>query len=466
MAMYNDDRREALSRRQFFRLAATAVGGGVLGSVIAACGSSPSAPADTSSANTASTSAPASSSASSGAALRFVTNHGAGDVPNFEEVITNFHGKHPDIKVELLNISDSDQFYTTINTQAVGNSLPDVWYTRTFDIASNAAKGWQISLDEYIQRDKAEVNPDDFWPAEVNQMTYQGKLYSLPYDFSNLAVYYNKDMFEKEGVPVPTEDWTWDDAFAIGEKFVKKDGDNQTRWGLAFPTYNWFFMGILSANGGQIFSDDFKKSLINSPENVQTFNYFYDKMVQGIAPLPGATPTGVDPFGGGLVAMNINGSWATISTRDAVGDRFKWDVVKLPKGTSGKRGVSAAGGAWGIANNSKFKDEAWEFLKFLSSTESINLLISRQTRSIPGRKSSAAEWEKVAKSGNLPPEHVQIFSEQMQEDAINWNYPAYWNEFDKAWNNRVQGIFAGTAPEEALTQLEADINDVAPRYYK
>ena len=108
-----------------------------------------------------------------------------------------------------------------------------MWYTRTFDVPVYASKGWTIGLSDYVDADAAEVNVADFWPAEVDQMTYKGKLFALPYDFSNIGIYYNKDMFTAAGEAMPPATWKWDDLAALSAKFVKKDASgNFTNWGL------------------------------------------------------------------------------------------------------------------------------------------------------------------------------------------------------------------------------------------
>jgi multiple sugar transport system substrate-binding protein len=399
------------------------------------------------------------------ASLRFVTNHTSDEAKDFQEVIKNFNATYPQIQVKLLNVADTTQFYTSINTQGVGKNLPDVWYTRTFDVTSNAIKGWQLPLGEYVQRDAAEVNVGDIWPALVSQMTYNDQLYSLPYNLSNFVVYYNKTLFEQEGVPPPTADWTWEQAAEIGARFVKKEGNRQTRWGLNFQTYDWFLRGVLQANGGTVFSEDFRQCTVNSPENVATFRFLQDLQARGIAPRPGATPKGVDPFPAGLLAMDVNGSWLIPGYRDSVGKRFEWDIVELPKGSTGDRGVSTAGGAWGISNNTKFKDQAWAFLKHLASTESIDLMVSRRLLSIPGRQSSVAAYEAAAKSTDQPPKNINVVSDQMN-GAIEIAYPPYQAEFGTIWGNRVQSIFSGAPPERALEQIMTDTNRVAARYFK
>ena len=111
--------------------------------------------------------------------IRFVSNHGAVEVPVFEEVIEKFEAEHPNIKIDYLNHTGNIE--ELIVTQGIGGNLPDVWYARTYVTADYASKGWTLNLAELIERDNVDVN--DFWPAQNAQDSYEGDLYSLPYDF-------------------------------------------------------------------------------------------------------------------------------------------------------------------------------------------------------------------------------------------------------------------------------------------
>jgi ABC-type glycerol-3-phosphate transport system substrate-binding protein len=190
---------------------------------------------------------------------------------------------------------------------------------------------------------------------------------------------------------------------------------------------------------------------------------FYDMANKGVTPLPGATPQGVDPFAGELVAMKSDGSWATNSTRDAVGDRFEWDVVKFPKGSTGKRYITPAGGGWGISATTKSPDQAWTFLNHIASTESINTMVAEPVRSVPGRQSSAKVWEEAVSKGGLPPKNAGIFPQLLQEDALNVVYPAFYKEFEQIWGQRAGGIFTGTPVAEALETMQTEVEELLQR---
>ena len=396
--------------------------------------------------------------------IQFWLNHSADEVKQFQQIIKDFQVKYPDITVKLLNIADGPQYYTKINTSAVGGKLPDVFYARTFDVSSNVAKDWCVPLTPLVERDKDEVKPDDFWPAQVAQMSVDDQLYGLPYDFSNFAVYYNKTMFEAEGVTLPTDDWDWAKYYETASNFSKREGKRQTRWGTNSVTDSWFQMGVFKANGGDTFSEDLKSCVINNQANIDTLANLADQMKAGVAPTPQATPAGVDPFSAQLVAMAINGSWGVPATRDNIKDKFEWDVLRLPKGTSGDRSVSAAGGSWAIAKTSKNQEAAWTFIKWLANADSQKSLIVDQTRSIPGRQSSAKQWTEVALAKKLPPENVEVFYKQMAEDAVNWSYPKFWAEFNTSWGNRITTLGIKGDPAEILASVEKETNTAAKRY--
>ena len=441
--------RSTLTRRGFL-----AAAGGAVALAAAACSGGKSLPG---------TDVPSGDSGSGTGTIQFWTNHSDDEVINFKKVIANFNASNPDIKVNLLNIADAAKYYTKVNTAAVGGNLADVYYARTFDIASFVDKKRIIAQTPLIDKDKAAVDPDDFWPAQVQQMSVDDQLYGLPYDFSNLAIYVNKSIFESEGVPIPSDDWTWDQFFETAGHFVQKSGKKQKRWGAGFVTYNWFMMGVFKSNGGATFSDDLASCVVNQPANVDFLAKLSDQMGKGVLPSPNATPAGVDPFAAQMVAMQVNGSWATAQTRLSVEKKFDWDVVRLPKGTTGKREVSAAGGSWVIPPTSKNQAAAWNFTKYLASKESQQVLIVDPLRSIPGRQSSAAEWEAKAKASNEPPAGIEIFPQQMKEDAVNWAFPKFWTEFDTIWANRIATLGAGGDPAKILSQIQDDTNKAAQR---
>ncbi len=442
------------SRRHF--LAGTAVAGA--GAVLAACApaatQAPAAPAEKA------TEAPTKAPAADKVTIRFVTNHGAADQPLFQTVIDKFKQASPNITIDHLDIANGNDFYNSINTQGAAKQLPDVWYTRTFDVPVYASKNWTISLQDFVNADAKEVNVDDFWPGEVAQMTWQGKLYALPYDFSNIGIYYNITAFKKAGVDLPPASWKWDDLAALAQKFAKKDDKGKyNAWGLLMYTWNWVAIGLMYGWGGKVFSDDLSSCVINSKENADCLKWFIDQRKKGMYPEASATPEGVDAFMANLVPMEFQGSWATVAMRDSVKDKFEYDCTAMPTSPTGASCINAAGGAWGIAANSKSPQSAWTWNKFLTSTDSTNDLISNPLRSIPGRKTSADRWTEVAAKGGLPPKNVAVFAKQ-NETAVAKPYPAFWQVFGNVWGNMIDPLLNGSVDDDPATVLQKAQDEV------
>lgn len=434
---------DPISRRSLIK-ASAAVGGAAL---LAAC------------TNTGVDPSPGSTAGGGAARLRFMTNHSTAEEALFRKAIDSYKAVAPDVTIDYLNIGDLASYQTKMKTLAAANDLPDVFYTRTAEVPSQAKLGWNLDLTSY-----ANTNADvsDIWPAQVAQMTYDGKLYGLPYDFSNQGIFYNKTMFEAEGVALPTDELTWEQLFEIAAAFKKTEGGSQSRWGIALRWDDWLWRGIFKAFGGGLLNDDQTASTANRTENIDAMRLFMKQIDDGVAPLLSALPTGVDPFAAGLVALQVNGSWSTQSRRDNIGDAFEWDVVKLPKGSAGIRAISPNGGSWGVSAGTSSPDAAQAFCTYLAAPDQQLLFIAEPMRGIPGRPSVAAKWEEIIKNANVPPSNIGIFPAQMQDDAIPDIYPTFWQDVIASWTTRVGSstgtVLTGSADVEAALQgLHDDI---------
>ncbi|WP_028553012.1 ABC transporter substrate-binding protein [Paenibacillus sp. UNC451MF] len=55
----------------------------------------------------------------------------------------------------------------------------------------------------------------------------KGELYAIPYFAQTYALFYNKDLFDKFGVPYPKDGMTWEDATELGKKMTRIDNGQQ-----------------------------------------------------------------------------------------------------------------------------------------------------------------------------------------------------------------------------------------------
>src|SRR6266849_4939950 len=101
-------------------------------------------------------------------------------------------------------------FWTRLPTMVASGSVPDLIGLQSLRTGSFASRNIYLPLDDLIAADK-DVNIDDFNKGIRDGLSYKGKIYALSYDFGPYVMYYNKSYFDKAGVAIPKDDWTWDD---------------------------------------------------------------------------------------------------------------------------------------------------------------------------------------------------------------------------------------------------------------
>jgi multiple sugar transport system substrate-binding protein len=91
-----------------------------------------------------------------------------------------------------------------------------------------------------------------------------GELYALPLWSTYSALYYNKDIFDKFGVPYPKDGMTWDEAIELATKLTRTDGHTAFRGIDAdlFGVYSQLSMPYVDSksNAPLLETDGFKKT--------------------------------------------------------------------------------------------------------------------------------------------------------------------------------------------------------------
>jgi multiple sugar transport system substrate-binding protein len=387
--------------------------------------------------------------------LNLLLNHTSIEVTRFKKIIAEFERAHPHISVNTLNIANGT-FYTKINTEGVAHNLPDVWYARGLDTTYDGHNGWLEPLDPYI---KADPNSQfqDFWPALQTQISYQGKILSLPWNLSDLVVYVNKTKFEQAHLPIPGPDWDWAEFARVAGAFPReKKNGRQTQYGANVAMYDWTLRGILRGDGGELVSDDFTRTLADSTATIDTMRFFVDLVKSGAMISPSAITAGLDPFVTGQVAMSVDGSWWVAEYVPEIKDRFDWLILPLPRGKNGQRGVSVAGGGFGVSAFSAHKAEAYALAAHLTSPASLTSVVSNYLDSLPARRSAMPEFLTTASHLPHAPQGID-YLQQETAAALKVTYPPYEIQLSTAVANRISGMFdSGSAPS-AMRALAQDI---------
>jgi len=345
--------------------------------------------------------------------LKFWRNSG-NDAENaaFDQLVTLFMENNPDIHVIMSPIPYSD-YDTKLRTSIASGDPPDVMTIDAHNMASYVEAGVLMPLTDFFNTDG---NIEDIPESTLSTYTYKDDIYMAPLTESSIALFYNKKMFEAEGIPLPSKNpeqpMTWDQVLNAARKLtdptrgiygIDPAQGFQNAGATAYFKYPiiWQFGGdVMSPNGttarGYLDSTETKKAL-------QFFDDLYNKhKVSALDYSP-------DPFPNGKLGMTIDGSWSLSHYANNFPE-FKlgveYDIAPLPKGTK----QAVANGSWSLAISSKSinKDAAWKFVNWITGYEGQKTYIA-MTKDIPVRYSVARE---VAELNEYP---MNIFVIQNQK---------------------------------------------------
>jgi multiple sugar transport system substrate-binding protein len=134
-------------------------------------------------------------SASMAAEPKVVQIWGLPEQDTFEgwvKVLDEYDEAHPEMTIlrgspggQIPNGIDPQKLMTSV----VAGTPPDLIWADRFQLASWAARGVFMPLDELYARDG--VDRRDFYPACLNECVYKGKTYGLPWDTDSRALWVN-----------------------------------------------------------------------------------------------------------------------------------------------------------------------------------------------------------------------------------------------------------------------------------
>jgi multiple sugar transport system substrate-binding protein len=288
-----------------------------------------------------------------------------------------FNEQHKDIKV--IGEQYVGGYYEKIIANFAGGNSADVLYVQPWTWQAYADQGVLVAIDDLIQRDTWTKPWVSDLPIYTNYCKWQGKTFETPTDAGADPIYYNKDLFDKRGVPYPKDDWKLDDLKATIEKMTFEEGGvKYYGWALA---NNWNgiwgrFQNLWRTNGILEFDQivEPKKVFWDDERIAQACQFFVTDVVKnGWCPSPSAIAGGGISIASGRVAMCIEGPWTLPSMYGALAFNkggINFDVVMQPTGTTGYVDAETSLSGLVISNQTKNRDACWEYIKHVTTEPS------------------------------------------------------------------------------------------------
>jgi multiple sugar transport system substrate-binding protein len=298
---------------------------------------------------------------------------------NWSKIISAFEAKNPNIKVDLVNLSekgDTQEYAKKLDLEAASNVAMDVMmFSEAGMYAQRVALGMVAPLDEFIAKEGFKVNEEYKVDTQLN-----GKYYALPGKFNPWYVLLNKNHLDEAGLTVP-KDWTWDDFREYAKKLTKGEGPTK-RYGTYFHgpqgggwlEFTRLAMANQSNNGDYLKADgtsnldnpNFKKSIelrYNMEKVDKSSTPYTDMISQKLNYRP--------QFFNQSASMIVIGSWmnSEMGGTEQFPLNFNVAVAPFPKNTISDTGTYSmvTTDFMAVASNSKNKEAAYKFVRFFTT---------------------------------------------------------------------------------------------------
>ncbi|MFH1855932.1 MAG: sugar ABC transporter substrate-binding protein [Candidatus Omnitrophota bacterium] len=356
-----------------------------------------------------------------------------------KKLISKFELEHPDIKI-IFTYADWAGYWSKLQIELAGNAAPDVCLMSGAYFFKFVENNQFLNLQPYIDRDK-DIQMKDYYPFLVDLFKYNGDIYGVPRDFNSVALYYNKNLFDKFGVEYPNKNWTWEDFKEAAIKLTK-DVDNDGRidyYGCELAMDMESCWGnFVWQNGGEVLNESKTKCMLYQPEAIEAIQFLHDfiwKYKVATSPIEMQSYGWKGGFILGRVAMVPQGSWYLQEYRKY--ENINFEVEHLPIGK--KRATSANGLCHVIYAKTKYPEESWQLVKFLSQEYAQEELV-KTGAAIPAMIKVADS--KLFLNPEVRPANKKVFLEAM-EYAHDLDFTANWGEWngERGWGLEFEAIW-------------------------
>jgi ABC-type glycerol-3-phosphate transport system substrate-binding protein len=328
-----------------------------------------------------------------------------------DDLIGRYNKSQDSYYVKAVNMGSYDTLAKKILASLVAKEAPDI--SQNYETLTKKFIRHQkiVCLDDFIASESENIKADII-PVMLANNTFDGKLYSFPFNKSVPVLYYNKDMFAEVGLdperPPKTLDELADYARKITNHYRQLNGETNDFYGYGCSKSNvWGFLNRILQFGGKIVSEDGKKCYFDEEPAINALLTLQSMLFEGVAKEAQAFDH-QDDFKAGKVGIIESSIVSKVYMEGSI--NFDFAVAPLPMQV--EKGVILSGSNINIFNNGDPKKiaGAWDFIKWFTSTE-IGAEWSVRTTYMPVRKSSLkSEYFLKAqeKDSNLKAPYVQL----------------------------------------------------------
>lgn len=369
------------------------------------------------------------------------------------------------IKIDI-QIHPGPDMHEKLVTALAGNVEPDVvMYHSGYGLLS--IRDVVADLRPFMERD-SNFNAHAFIPAGFPALTIPaglpdaGKVVGIPWAVWTQTFGYNQTVWEKAGAPEPSQTWTWDDFKELARKFTSDtdgDGEADVHGAVVIPISSR--IGGILHNAGTFWYDRPLLPLRSNTTDsrvIQVLEDLQELYAAGVLTSDGAT-------------YGISGSTAIYGAAapNVLNQRSQGLIHKFmrnPVWPGGKSGTELGILSYSILESSAHKQEAWEWIKFLTENDANQLSLIDDARFGRMPANLVAVQEYIERKAEIEPTIFNFMAEVNSPDS----YPRPEHPDTPQINSILDKLLAQTltnreiSVSEAMIQADQQIEPMLAKY--
>lgn len=324
------------------------------------------------------------------------------DMIRLKKLSSKFEEQNPDIKLNWVVLEENVLRQKVTTDVSQGSGQFDLVYLGLYEAPIFAKRGWLKPIENV----PADYDIEDVFKSIRDGLSYEGKLYAIPFNAESSMLMYRKDLFEAKGLTMP-EQPTYADIQKFADQLTDKAKGiygitlrGKPGWGE-----NMAYIDTLLNTFGATWFDESWKPTIKSPEWKKAITFYVDLMKKD-GP-PGASSNGFNEnltlFAGGKAAMWIDATSGAgplfDKSQSQVSDKVAFASAPIEATPNGSHWLWS----WALAipKSSKNSDPALKYALWATSKEYIKLAAEDGGWATvpPGTRKSTydnAEYQKAA----------------------------------------------------------------------
>ncbi|MFD1675255.1 ABC transporter substrate-binding protein [Alicyclobacillus fodiniaquatilis] len=368
----------------------------------------------------------------------------AGQNQAIKDAAASFQKTHPNVKFDFQFVSNAQQKF---QVETAGGDSPDIVHLDSVYTIPYGKGGQFLNLAQF----GAKTLSSKFIPITWKTVQTGNEIYGLPFDANTVTFMYNKKLFKQAGLSGPPK--TYNELVSDAQKIKQVTG----KWGYEVPNspqqsgwMQYLFLTWLWRDGGQVLNASNTKAIYNDAAGVDALT-----KILNLAKV-GAVPKNLYDEGGffdGKYGMIDDGSWQLVNwEKNTGGEKNFVAFAPMPALKPGEKDVYDLGlYNISIPKASKNPKQAYEFIKYLTTSEKYQLQYEEQAALMPSLKAGLnnpfyqkAPW----------PIFVNALKHSQTRPTV-----AAWPQIATDMGNALQSAIAGTkTPQQALNEAVSEDN--------